>query len=181
MKKRIWLCSTAALFIAGMAACSSTPTKSPSVTEDIRKSLDQAGLKDVSVSQDLDKGVVTLTGHTTSDVDKVQAEAIAKTFAGSQVVADQISVQPPNDGGIAKKVGSDLDQGIEKNMDAVLVGHKLDHDVKFDVKNGVVTLNGNVNSQSKRAWVEKLATEVPNVKQVVNELQVKNQKATSSD
>jgi osmotically-inducible protein OsmY len=42
-------------------------------------------------------------------------------------------------------------------------------------------LNGKVNSQSKRAWVEKLATGVPNVRQVVNELEVKNQKATSSD
>jgi osmotically-inducible protein OsmY len=53
--------------------------------------------------------------------------------------------------------------------------------VKYDVKNGVFTLNGKVNSQSKRAWVQKLATDVPNVKQVVNELQVKGQKATSSD
>jgi osmotically-inducible protein OsmY len=53
--------------------------------------------------------------------------------------------------------------------------------VKYDVKNGVITLTGNVSSQSKRALVEKLATTVPNVKQVVNKLEVKNQKATSSD
>jgi osmotically-inducible protein OsmY len=52
--------------------------------------------------------------------------------------------------------------------------------VKYDVKNGVVTLTGTVNSQTKRSMVEKLATGVPNVQQVVNELQVKNQKATSS-
>jgi osmotically-inducible protein OsmY len=44
----------------------------------------------------------------------------------------------------------------------------------------VVTLSGTVNSQSKRAEVEEMATKVPNVQQVVNELQVKNQKATSS-
>jgi len=48
------------------------------------------------------------------------------------------------------------------------------------VKNGVITLKGNVNSQSRRATVEKLAAAVPNVKQVVNELEVRNQKATSS-
>jgi hypothetical protein len=41
-------------------------------------------------------------------------------------------------------------------------------------------LSGTVNSQSKRAEVEKMATKVPNVQQVVNELQAKNQKATSS-
>jgi hyperosmotically inducible protein len=175
-------CSVPALLLIGsMAACSDTPTKSPDVTASIRQSLDQAGLKDVSVSQDRDKGVVTLTGNTPSDVDKTQAESIAKSLAGAQVVSDQIAVRPPGDESIAKKVDSDLDKGIEKNLDAVLVQHKLDSAVKYDVKNGVVTLNGKVNSQSKRAWVQKLATDVPNVKQVVNELQVKGQKATSSD
>jgi hyperosmotically inducible periplasmic protein len=171
----------ALLVIGSMAACSDTPTKSPDVVTSIRQSLDQAGLKDVSVSQDRDKGVVTLTGNTVSDVDKTQAETIAKSFAGTQVVSDQIAVRPPGDESIAKKVDSDLDKGIEKNLDAVLVQHKLDSTVKYDVKNGVVTLNGKVNSQSKRAWVQKLATDVPNVKQVVNELEVKGQKATSSD
>jgi hyperosmotically inducible protein len=169
------------LVIGSITACSDTPTRSPEVAGNIRTSLDQAGLKDVSVSQDRDKGVITLTGNTTTDADKAQAESIAKSFAGAQVVSDQIAVRPPGDEGIAKKVDSDLDKGIGQNFDAVLVRHKLDRTVKYDVKNGVITLNGKVNSQSKRAWVEKLATGVPNVKQVVNELEVKNQKATSSD
>jgi hyperosmotically inducible protein len=175
-------CYVSALLVIGsMAACSDTPTKSPDVVTSIRQSLDQAGLKDVSVSQDRDKGVVTLTGNTASDADKAQAETIAKSYAGTQVVSDQIAVRPAGDESIAKKVDSDLDKGIEKNLDAVLVQHKLERAVKYDVKNGVFTLNGKVNSQSKRAWVQKLATDVPNVKQVVNELQVKGQKATSSD
>jgi hyperosmotically inducible protein len=169
------------VILGSMAACSDTPTKSPDVAGNIRSSLDQAGLKDVSVSQDRDKGVVTLTGNVASESDKSQAESIAKSFAGAQVVADQISVRPPGIESVAKKVDSDLDKGIEKNFDAVLVQHKLDSAVKYDVKNGVLTLTGKVNSQAKRAWIEKLATGVPNVKQVVNELQVKDQKATSSD
>jgi hyperosmotically inducible periplasmic protein len=182
MKSLQFICSAAALLVAGsLAACSDTPTKSPDVTDNIRRSLDQAGLKDVSVSQDRDKGVVTLTGNTANDADKSQAESIAKSYAGSQVVSDQIGVRPPGNESIAKHVDSDLDKGIEKNFDAVLVQHKLDSAVKYDVKNGVITLSGKVNSQSKRSWVEKLATEVPNVRQVVNELQVKDQKATSSD
>jgi osmotically-inducible protein OsmY len=53
-------------------------------------------------------------------------------------------------------------------------------DVKYAVKSGVVTLTGEVNSQSRRDDVEKVAARVPNVKQVVNDLQVKNQKAKSS-
>jgi len=169
------------VLLASMAACSDAPTKSPDVTDNLRRSLDQAGFKDVSVSQDRDKGVVTLTGTTASEADKAQAESIAKSIAGPQVVSDQIAVRPPGEESTAKKVDSDLDKGIEKNFDAVLVRHKLDSVVKYDVKNGVVTLTGHVNSQSRRAMVEKLATGVPNVKQVVNELEVKDQKASSSD
>jgi osmotically-inducible protein OsmY len=77
-------------------------------------------------------------------------------------------------------VNSDLDKGMEKNLDAALIQHKLHQRVKYDVRNGVVTLTGEVNSQSQRAQAERVASSVPNVKQVVNELQVKNQKASAS-
>src|ERR1035438_3385355 len=162
-----------------LAGCSGT-TKSPDVSDGIPKSLDQAGLKDVSVSQDRDKGVVTLGGHVPSDGDKSQAESIAKSMAGGQVVSNQIGVIPPVAESEAKTVNSDLDQGIEKNLDAALIQHRLSKGVKYDVKNSVVTLTGEVNSQARRAQVEKVASAVPNVQQVVNELQVKDQKATSS-
>ena len=168
------------LIIAGsLAGCSGT-TKSPDVSDSIRKSLDQAGLQDVTVTQDRDKGVVTLGGHVPSDGDKSQAESIAKSMAGEQVVSNQIGVIPPAAESEAKAVNSDLDKGIEKNLDAVLILRRLHKGVKYDVKNGVVTLKGAVDSQAKRAHVEKVATAVPNVQQVVNELQVRNQKATSS-
>jgi osmotically-inducible protein OsmY len=76
-----------------LAGCSGT-AKSPDVSDGIRRSLDQAGLKDVSVSQDRDKGVVTLDGHVPSDGDKSQPESIAKSMAGAQVVSNQIGVIP---------------------------------------------------------------------------------------
>ena len=171
----------AILAIGTFSGCSSTPTKSADVSDAIRQSLEQAGLKDVSVSQDRDKGVVTLTGTTTSEADKAEAESIASSIGTGQVIADQIAVRPPGGESIAKKVDSDLDAGIGKNFDAVLVQHKLDRAIKFDVKNGVITLTGNVNSQDRRASVEHMAARVPNVKQVVNELEVKNQKASSTD
>ncbi len=55
--------------------------QSPDVSDSIRQSLDQAGLKDVSVSQDRDKGIVSLDGHVAADADKSQAETIAKSIA----------------------------------------------------------------------------------------------------
>ena len=52
--------------------------------------------------------------------------------------------------------------------------------VQYDVKSGVVTLTGEVNSESRRDRAERVAAAVPNVKQVVDDLQIKNQKASSS-
>jgi len=180
MKKVRLFVTLLTLFIVGTAAGCSGTTKSPDVSDGIRKSLNQAGLQDVSVSQDRDKGVVTLGGHVSSDGDKAQAESIANSIAGGQVVSNQIGVIPPAAESEAKTVNSDLDEAIEKNLDAALIQYRLHKGVKYDVKNGVVTLTGEVNSQSRRAQVEKVASAVPNVQQVVNELQVKDQKATSS-
>ena len=181
MKKlRLSVVMVALLAVGILAGCSQTAAKSPDVSDSIRKSLDQAGFKDVTVSQDRDKGIVTLGGQVASENDKSQAESLAKSLAGTQVVADQIAVIPVGAEKEAKAVNSDLDQGIEKNLDAVLIQNKLHKSVKYEVKNGVVTLTGEVNSEDKRARAEKMATGVPNVTQVVNNLQVKNQKASSS-
>jgi len=169
------------LAVGTLAGCSSEPAKSPDVSDSIRKSLDQSGLKDVKVSQDREKGVVTLAGDVPSDMDKSQAETIAKSIAGAQVVADEIAVVPPAAASDAKAVNSDLDKGIEKNLDAALIQNRLNKHVKYEVKSGVVTLSGEVNSQAKRAYAEKVAAAVPNVQQVVNELQVKDQKASSTN
>src|SRR5450759_205790 len=181
MKKLRLSVAMLTLLAAGiLAGCPGPTAKSPDVSDSIRKSLDQAGFKNVTVSQDRDKGIVTLGGQVASENDKSQAESLAKSLAGAQVVANQIAVVPVGIEKEAKAVNSDLDQGIEKNLDAALIQNKMHGSVKYDVKNGVVTLTGEVNSEDKRTRAEKVATGVPNVTQVVNNLQVKNQKANSS-
>ena len=124
---------------------------------------------------------MTLNGHVASDGDKAQAQSIATSMAGGQVVANQIAVIPPGGESAAKAMNADLDDGIGKNLDAALILNKLHKSVKYDVKNRVVTLTGEVVSQSARRQAENVASSVPNVGQVVNELQVKNQKATSPE
>jgi hyperosmotically inducible periplasmic protein len=178
-KIRLYAAMLALLGAGTLYGCSKTAA-SPDVSDSIRKSLDQAGLKDVSVSQDRDKGIVTLGGQVASDGDKAQAETLAKSLAGAQVVADQVAVVPPGLEKDAKAINSDLDQGIEKNLDAALIQSNLLKTVKYEVKSGVVTLTGEVNSENKRARAEKVAIAVPNVQQVVNNLQIKDQKASSS-
>jgi hyperosmotically inducible protein len=168
------------LFVAGtLAGCSTASTKSPDVSAGIRSSLDQAHLSDVSVSQERDKGVVTLGGHVAADADKAQAGSIAESFAHGQVVANEIAVRPPGLERDAKTVTADLDKGIEQNLDAALIQSDLHKEVSYHVTTGVVTLTGEVNSERRRAEAARVASSVPNVMQVVNELQVKDQKASS--
>ena len=124
---------------------------------------------------------MTLGGHVAADGDKSQAESIARSIAGAQVVSNQIAVIPSGSESDAKNVNSDLDKGIESNLHAALIKEKLHESVKYAVKNHVVTLSGDVDSQSKRARAQEVASAILNVQQVVNELQVKKQKATESN
>jgi hyperosmotically inducible periplasmic protein len=167
-------------FVVSIGLGCSNRQQAPDVSSDIRHALDQAGLKDVKVSQDRVKAVVSLTGDVATDADKSRAETIAHSIAGDQVVSNEIGVRPNGDQSSARKVDSDLDSAVDKNLDAMLVQHRLKDNVRYDVKNGVVTLKGNVASEAQRTSVEKLAKDVPNVKEVVNELDVKTRRATSS-
>jgi osmotically-inducible protein OsmY len=167
--------------LASLAGCSTNSSRSADVSGGIRTSLEQAGLKTVSVSEDHDKGVVTLGGHVAAEGDKSQAESIAKSMAGAQVVSDQIAVTPPGAEHDAKAVSSDLDKGIAGNLDAALIQGGLHQSVNYAVKNQVVTMTGQVDSQVKRTQAQDIVANIPNVQQVVNELQVKDQKATSSN
>ena len=175
------LASIALLTSSLLSGCAANKPRFPDVSDDIKKSLDQAGLGDVRVAQDRTLGVVTLSGEVPSSDDKDRAEVIAKSRAAGEVVSDQIGVRPAANESDARRVSSDVDKAIDKNLDAALVQRKLKDGVRYDVNNGVVTLKGNVNSQARRQQIEKVASSVPNVKQVVNELQVKTQRATSSD
>jgi len=175
------IATTAVLLAMGLlAGCSTTPKTAP-VADNIRKSLEQAGLKDVSVTQDRDKGVVTLGGHVAADADKAHADQIARSFATDQVVANQVAVLPPTDPGPARTIYADLDRGIDSNLDAALISNGYTKGIGHSVKNGVVTLTGTIDTARQRTQLETIAQGVPNTQQVVNEIQTRHQKATSAN
>jgi len=132
------------------------------------------------VEQDRTKGVVTLGGRVPGDADKARADQIAHSLAQGQVVADEIEVAPKDQESVVKAVDGKLDKAIGSNVDAVLIQNGWDKAIRHTEKNGVVTLSGNVDSQKLRADVERATAAVPNVQQVVNTLQVKDQKASST-
>ncbi len=82
---------------------------------------------------------------------------------------------------MAKEIDKNLDDGIEKNYKAALLENRLGkQDIHFSSKNGTLTLKGTVHTDQQRADAQTLASRIPNVQQVVNELEVKGAKLRAS-
>jgi osmotically-inducible protein OsmY len=164
------------LLLAGLALACSTKrgTNDVSYKDSVQKALEQADLKDVIVGEDRDKNTITLGGTLHSDDAKRSAGEIARVTAGSRVIVNEISVQPVGQESEAKDVASNLDGAIEKNYKAALIAKGLDkQNIRFDSKNGVLTLKGSVTSDPQRQKAQQLGQSVPNVQQVLNEIDVK--------
>jgi hyperosmotically inducible protein len=172
--------TTAVLFAAlAIAGCkSSHPDEKSAVTT----SLGNNNLSSVSVSQDRDKGVMTLSGDVDSPDRKAQAESLARQAAPDYTVADEIGIRPPGDSA-AGSAASDRDTAIEKNFTAELKEHKNldDQSIHCSAKNGTLVLKGSVKTVSQKHEAESLAKKVPNVQQVVNELEVKPGKHSTAN
>jgi hyperosmotically inducible periplasmic protein len=163
-----------ALAIAG---CQNKPAH-PDEKSAVTNSLNSNNLSNVSVSQDRDKGVMTLTGDVNSDDQKTQAENLAKQAAPDYTIADEIGVRPAGAESQAKSVDSNLDSAIEDNYKASIKAHKNldDQSIDYSAKNGTLMLKGSVKTEAQKREAAKLAKEVPNVQQVVNEIEVKPDK-----
>jgi hypothetical protein len=181
MRVKNILATSAALLLTVAIGCSTDKANTPDVKDQVTKSLDNAGYKDVKVAVNNDKQLVTLTGDVKSQEDKDRAEQLSKTAAAGFVISDEIGVRPVGDENTAKQIDSNVDTAIEKDFKAVIIANRLEKQhIRFDAKNGVLTLKGDVDTAGQRAQVEKLAASVPNVQQVVNELDVKGAKRRSS-
>jgi osmotically-inducible protein OsmY len=181
MRVKNIMATLAALLLCVAIGCTSNKANTPDVKDQVSKALANAGYKDVKVDTNNDKQLVTLTGDVKTQEDKDKAEEVAKSAAAGFVVSNEIGVRPAGVEGDAKKIDSNVDDAIEKDFKAVIIAHRLEKQrIRFDAKNGVLTLRGDVDTPSQRAQVEKLAASVPNVQQVVNELDVKGAKRKSS-
>jgi osmotically-inducible protein OsmY len=171
----------AAFLLCVAIGCSSNKANTPDVKDQVSKALANAGYKDVKVATNNDKELVTLTGDVKTQEDRDKAENVAKSAAAGFVVSNEIGVRPEGVEGDARKIDSNIDSAIEKDFKAVIIANRLEKQhIRFDAKNGVLTLKGDVDSPGQRQQVEKLAASVPNVQQVVNELDVKGAKRRSS-
>src|SRR5438270_10690636 len=166
-----------ALLLAFSIGCTEHRANTPDVKDQVSRALDNAGFKQVRVDVDKDKQRVNLKGDVKSEEDKQQAEQLAKSSANGFVISNELGVRPEGVEGEARKIDSNVDSAIEKDFKAVMIANRLENQhIRYDAKNGVLTLKGKVDNMGVREKAEKLAASVPNVQQVVNELDVKGGK-----
>jgi osmotically-inducible protein OsmY len=149
-------------------------TSTVAYEDGVKNALKQAELTDVNVSEDATKNTITLTGKVHSEDAKLAAARVAQTAGGDRLIVNEISVQPVGVEGEAKDVARNSDDAIEKNYKAALIAQGLDkQSINYDAQNGVLKLGGSVKSVPERVEAEKLAQAVPNVQQVVNQIEIK--------
>lgn len=174
-RKQFFIGSTAVLAgVLAIGGCQNKPAH-PDEKDAVTNALKSNNLGNVSVSQDRTKGVITLTGDVNSEDQKAMAAATAKQAAPDYTIADEVGVVPQNAASQAKSVASNLDSAIEDNYKAEIKGHKSldDQSIDYKAKNGTLVLSGSVKTTAQKREAEKLAKAVPNVQQVVNEIEVK--------
>jgi osmotically-inducible protein OsmY len=121
---------------------------------------------DIAVS--VKSGVVTLAGFVKSYTDKYEAEAAAKRVAGVSAVANDIEVRVPS-------VDERPDPDIARDAVAAIKSQlpiSSEH-IKIVVKNGWVTLEGQVEWQYQRITAENSVRRIKGVKGVNNLIQLK--------
>ena len=143
----------------------------------VTNSLNSNSLGSVDVSQDREKGVMRLTGNVASADQKQRAERLASQAAPDYTIANEIGVRPPETPN-AGSVASNLDSAIEDNFKASIKAHENlnDQSISGSAKNGTLVIKGSVKTASQKKEVYTLAKQVPNVQQVVNEIEVKPNK-----
>jgi hyperosmotically inducible protein len=126
-----------------------------------------------NINVDTRGGVVTLTGVVTTQANKEQAERIARNTEGVTRVINNITVETnggPDAGEGAGMAASDL--AILSRIKTRYVAEDV-VGAKVEVKDGMVTLKGNVENTQIRARAENIARATGGVKSVNNMIQVK--------
>jgi osmotically-inducible protein OsmY len=121
---------------------------------------------DIAVS--VKNGVLTLAGFVKSYAEKYEAEAAAKRVAGVVAVANDLEVRMPS---VDERPDPDLARDAVAAIKSQLPISS--EKIKVIVKNGWITLEGEVEWQYQRATAEHAVRRIKGIKGVTNLIQIK--------
>jgi osmotically-inducible protein OsmY len=125
-------------------------------------------LKSTDIAMSVKDGVVTLAGFVPRYIDKYQAEKAAKRVAGVVAVANDIEIRLP-------AIDERPDPEIARDA-ATAIKNLLPFSyekIKAVVRNGWVTLEGDVEWQYQRQTAESAVHPLKGVKGVINDIKIK--------
>jgi hyperosmotically inducible periplasmic protein len=163
---------TAIIGIAALASAVACGPKERDYETMTKTALSRAGIENIKADYDSKTKIVHLSGNVPTAGDRDRAGEVAtQAVAPYAQVANEVTVE-----GRDAKTADDLDSGLSTRLENLVDQDKSleKTDVDFDVKNGVVTIKGNVQTAAQKTQVEKLARSQPGVKEVVNSLEVKS-------
>lgn len=118
----------------------------------------------------VEDGVVTLSGHVGSYIERLAAEKAVKRVKGVRAIAEEIEVRFPSD----KKTSDD--QIAKRALDVIAWDSTIPKDrIQIKVQNGFVTLTGEVDWFYQRDDAEAAVRKLTGVKGLSNEIKVKPQ------
>jgi osmotically-inducible protein OsmY len=122
----------------------------------------------IDIAVTVKNGVVTLAGFTRSYSDKLEAEAAVKRVAGVVGLANDIEVRLPS-------IDQRPDPEIARDAIAALKSRlpQVSEQLKVLVRNGWITLEGEVEWEFQRLGAERAVRRVKGVKGVTNVVQLK--------
>jgi hyperosmotically inducible periplasmic protein len=168
-----------------------TETRSDTaITAELKgKITDSELLDNTDISVETNNGVATLTGAVATEAQKAHAEELAKNTKGVTSVDNKLVVNPEKSKGIVGNAEEKAKEGYSESKDA-LSNARITSEVKLkfaaddtvkalnidvDTNNGVVTLNGTVNSKKELNQAVQLAKSVDGVKHVKSNLTISQQ------
>ncbi|WP_193074619.1 BON domain-containing protein [Pseudomonas sp. FME51] len=142
-------------------------------------------LSPFSIDVEIENGVAVLTGEVESQVDRDLAEQVALGVEGVSEVDNQLKVEGENADRTDNKDGSFSDRFNDATTTATVKSKLLWNrnteglDINVTTKNGVVTLEGNANSDTASELAERLARNTEGVRQVDNKLNINAEAGTA--
>ena len=164
------------------------------ITAELKGKITESDLLDnTDISVDTDHNVVTLSGEVATADQKAHAEELAKNTTGVLSVNNKLAINPDKSKGLTDKAGEITDKAGDKTKEGynetkgTLSNARITSEVKLkfaaddtvkalnidvDTANGVVSLNGTVNSKAELHKAIQLAKSVDGVKQVKSNLTI---------
>jgi hyperosmotically inducible periplasmic protein len=159
----------AAALLISLTGCERRSATDATVTTSVKNKLAADPTTSAArINVDTSNGVVTLSGAVPTAAEKAEAERIARNTQGVTQVVNNITVER----GESANGGTLSDAAILTSIKSQLVANGI-IGTNVDVKNGEVTITGEVDNAQEKSKAELIARQASGVKSVKNQLTIK--------